>query len=419
MNSSASHALKIPEILTHILENGNYATLNAATLVNKLWFECAFPIFWQHGDALKLANVPDADRRQMYASQMTVLVFVVDDLRNSHDRLMDLDFPKLKKLELDHCGASHLFLHYLRPKVEHLVLNGVDWFSSQFDDAAKVVGHLKTIEFDCVGWHSSSAAIASFLKHCKCLETALLFNIGDDEDFEAADCVVALATLHRLEKLNCVLEITEDAVHQITKNVPQPFARLRWLSSHVQSAAVSIFWRLVPNLTYLDLYIPEGSEDLQNISNLKNLRNLSLRQTHGSIGFTRRQLMALASLHNLEHLVLYSPGPPPQQDALLSDADFTHIISTMPRLEALTVEHPSPLTVASLCALAQHCPRVVSCSISHLMIRAKQLEVAKPVVSSTTFCESLHIETFERIAWQDEGLMRSVKGKSAAHYCFY
>ncbi|KAJ6781458.1 hypothetical protein PWT90_05217 [Aphanocladium album] len=239
-------ALEKSEIVTSILQHGHRQTIKSAIIVSRLWFECAFPIAWVFKAATKLASVENAERRQMYASE-------------------------IKHLNRDTAD----FLHYLKPTVTSLELGAVGWDDNDFKIAADFAGQLKDTYFHEVGLRASPSAIGNFLASCTSLESANLALLGRDLDFDKAEYFVALANLPHLKFLAGVSYLKPETLRPMVQPVPEPFVSLCYLSSAASAAAIPMVFMIARNITELDLYVQDGEPaEMQGISNLERLRKL-------------------------------------------------------------------------------------------------------------------------------------------------
>ncbi|XWX00888.1 hypothetical protein V2A60_008911 [Cordyceps javanica] len=224
---NAPNALEIPELLIVVLKYGDRDLLSSAILVNRLWFECGFPLLWQFKSAIELASVRDIDRRQMYASQLRTLRFDRDDINDSYKALQALAFPNMKELKMAECLMTDKLLRYLRPQIEKLTLEKVDWTDKDLELVAESAHHLKDISLGVVTYGVFNDSIARFLGTCLSAEKIRVYESYKEKDPRYGPWRVECITL------------TGNTVKNVVADVREPFASLRALRIRTLTGSTS------------------------------------------------------------------------------------------------------------------------------------------------------------------------------------
>ncbi|KAJ3493725.1 hypothetical protein NLG97_g4556 [Lecanicillium saksenae] len=352
---SVKRTLSNQEILKNIIERLPKPSQAHAARVNRQWFDTATQCFWATRNPEDLATL-DADRQQLYASKIVIMELSTEEPPPSRKLAKGLPLPEQARpfgvSKIRDVGGGPFTrplkpYPFLRANVVTLQLSGINWNSDDFKAASISAHTLREIEFINVGWNSPGDGIIDFLTNCTSLARARLE--GDMGEFSSHGItqVLVLARLRRLELLKSKIHISKRALAEVIKAVPEPFPSLRRFSAQTQIVAVPLIFDLAPNLPELEVSINDIQvPDLRGISKLTSLRLLRWGHSGSLVYFTKKDLLPLTSLRNLQTLSFDSASFLDRAnwigyDANLSDADFAEII----RLRDVLVIAPPVRTV--------------------------------------------------------------------------
>lgn len=404
----SEHALRLPEILSHVLTHLPHAPLAAALRVNRLWFECGLAVLWWEPPCTALAALTtittDPARRALYAAQVMSLPFNGDDEGALHVVLQDLAFPRLRSLSLDSYrpadGGAYPLTQYFSPALRELHFYG-GMMSAATLDALRVncSAGLRELLIENLDLSAVTAAeLHRLLAGCPALERlVLMFGMGP---LMTEDLLVHLAGRTGLASLSVRgREYGVEAWERVAAEVEgTPFPQLTTLDVALPAAAVAVLVPLLPqclNALALSLSSPGGPSPtaaalvqmlpditalasmsihgsgagwpsvVRPLAALTGLRQLDLQYPDGT-PLPRDELLALGQLTMLESLSIF-PAYHPQYEDLWSyepgftTEDFITVFTAMKKLDLLRFEVQCRVSEAALYALAKGCPELRSC----------------------------------------------------------
>ncbi|KAH0155788.1 hypothetical protein KCU67_g8565, partial [Aureobasidium melanogenum] len=126
MSEQTPHALTIPEVLREVFQylESDRKALYSASRVNRTWAEECLNVLWHHitvNGAKLLASIP-TQRRQFYADK--IRCWTLDMSSTDHqDEICDLDFPRLRRVDLWLTKDNWRYDHQLVPTLEDFRLH--------------------------------------------------------------------------------------------------------------------------------------------------------------------------------------------------------------------------------------------------------------------------------------------------------
>ncbi|PHH91259.1 hypothetical protein CDD83_1176 [Cordyceps sp. RAO-2017] len=366
--SSASLALALPEILVAIFDCLDSPALTAAMRASKKWFTCASDVLWRRAGCEALAAVPE-QRRQIYASKITLLAFSGDEDAAYHARFQHLRFSSLKHISLDAYRPSDGSYHirqYFQPPLESFSFYGGDLDHDLLQQLRAKSWRLRRILIDSPGAAVQPDFFATFLAEYTSLEH-MVFLHGMDH-LITDDLMLHLADRPSLSSLMIGKTCSAELLQRISTQVLQPFRALRNLQLTVPSSAVPTLVRLATQLNRLELTVQDADATVVGrLASLTTLRELSLSFS-AATELPKHEILSLKKLTQLEELTV---GPDEAEDkaevtafqSSFSDTDFDELVSQLRSLRRIRFMIQSNLSVLSLASLAKHCPLLEMCTM--------------------------------------------------------
>ncbi|KAH0388555.1 hypothetical protein KCU92_g835, partial [Aureobasidium melanogenum] len=325
--------------------------------VNKAWSEEGLNILWRNPveDCSELlASLPE-HRRQFYADR--ICSWILDKSpRKYQNCTLDLDFPRLRRLDLWLAEDKLYFDHQLVPTLEEFRL--YNFIPEAEEYLRQLPEYCPDLRKFCVGRSPIRRLdfdrLEIYLKELPKLRALDLNGMSDDT---MTDKVFLYLASLPLWSLRMQKSITSEMVDLACERLGSGdlFANVHFVELKMEWCAAA---KLIPNLTTLrKLKLELVSRDtnyrsFQAIGTLTELRNLHLQiayQTERSL--SREEILAIGQLHKLHSLTILGGGALALNGSVTDD-DLVSFFSSFPEAENIYIAAfnanviPSSATVA-------------------------------------------------------------------------
>ncbi|KAG9846939.1 hypothetical protein KCU98_g6063, partial [Aureobasidium melanogenum] len=359
MTDQTPYALTISEILREVLEHleFNLKALCSAIRVNRAWSEEGLDILWRspvEDCSELLASLPE-HRRQFYADR--ICCWILDKNPWKYQNCMlDLEFPRLRRLDLWLAEDSLYFDYQLVPTLEEFRLyNFIPEAEEYLQQLPEYCPNLRKF---CVGpspvRRLEFDQLEIYLKELPKLRALDLNGMSDDTMTDKV--FLHLASLP-LWELRMQKPVTSEMIDLACERLGSGnlFFNVHFVELKMEWCAAA---KLIPNLTTLrKLRLDLVSQDtnyrsFQAIGTLTELRDLHLTiayQTQRSL--SREEILAIGQLHKLRNLKILGGGALTLDESVANN-DLVSFLSSFPAAEYIYIDAfrsgliPSQATIA-------------------------------------------------------------------------
>jgi hypothetical protein len=377
VSAASQRVLQIPELVGLIIEE--LATMDPnhlrhAALVNSLWADSAFRLYWQRPPLKALAAVPLACRYALACNIRALAINSGSDFKNFVQGCSKLSFPRLQQLDIGDISApdigrkqtAWLVRQLVSPRLTHFSYNGRH---EQWLDALALLcgpgSQLQELRVDGADIRADPLEVVRLLESCPASQlVTMVFTDGHDAPAPVPlPLLEFFARLPRLRRLSLEKRVDTAALQALQRAVPLlPFPALQRLHVAVESDAVPLLVSAAPRVTDLSLDVDDVEARchvmLPALASLRALRSLRL-QFFEFVLLRADELLALRSLTALRHLELL-PSDKAVQSYSLDDSHVAQLVAAIGRhlcVLKLLVTAPK-LTVESLRSIGEHCPGI-------------------------------------------------------------
>jgi hypothetical protein len=377
-----------PELWFEILSHVHFIDCTRYIQVSRKCFQYAIPRLWRVAEDFRLLEVP-GNRRQIYASLIQELTVTSPEPRE-HEELGKLEFTQLHRLIFEIPTSSHCppfpdssIRGYLVPTLTSIQLDHIAT-PDLLDALASHCHRLRHIILDIPASRLTADPVVDFFKKCSSvLHVGLLSVRGHDFP---PQILRYLAARNSLRQLDIYQDIWPDTIDNADlSSIPQPFGSLHRLELSSQNERA--FRALIPSVRGIqELYLRRSVQGVPTIdsltmnllsSYLTELRHLRIK-FYGRIRISPVDLISLGTLTHLRELHLVTPLRKGFRIPKFNDTHFRALVSGLVNLREISLSCAREnLTTASLVALAESCPYLVSCAIRWLEVNVCELQHCK------------------------------------------
>lgn len=367
MSEQTPYALTIPEVLHEIFQylEPDRKALYSASLVNRAWAEECLNVLWHRlsaDGARRLASIP-TQRRQFYADRIRCWILDMSSTNDQYE-ICELDFPRLKRVDLWLTNDNSGYDHQLVPSLEEFRLYNkstkTEYILWELPECCPNLRKLcvrskPQIDFD---------GLEGYLKEFSRLRALDLTGISADTMTDEVFFHLATLLLHELRMRK---PITSEMVDLACRRLGSGnlFPDLHCLEAKMEWC---ISARLLPNMTMLrELRLDLVSSDtnhksFQAIGTLTELRELYLKLAYQTEKIlSREEVLAIGQLHKLRDLEVL--GNSLIFDELVTGDDLVVFFSSFPEAENIYVDafntniipNPAIIALARTSTRLRHC----------------------------------------------------------------
>lgn len=386
-SSAAQKVLSLHELLTMILGAKRWTAnsqrnslqyilsendLMNAMRVNRIWFDIASQELWASQDSIALLfHVPPA-RRQIYASMMTQISYLGENLELHHVEYRDIVFKSLKQVFFrlrEVCTMRHI-KPFLVPSLQsfHLV-DERELQSEVFSQLARASPKVRDVTLSIHKLRNTSTfeSFSRFIRHARFLKEVTVQFLMTNEAI--GELLSSLAHSSSLERLQLSWLWTESQSQQLTAAVSnsgvEPFPKIAHMHLFVRSRAIDQLVPLVANLKRLTLTVNDSTDDvLPHVSNLAKLESLIIHYKSPCF-IPRESLLGLGALSRLSTIHLcsctYGTIGVDLMRSNLSDGDCEALARRLPNLHCLRLQLWCNISTKAVESFLRQCPSLEKC----------------------------------------------------------
>ncbi|KAH0356082.1 hypothetical protein KCU83_g1189, partial [Aureobasidium melanogenum] len=342
MTNQTPYALKIPEVLREVFQHlgSDRKALYSASRVNKAWAEECLNVLWHHitvNGARLLASIPK-HRRQFYADKIRRWTLDMSSTDDQYE-ICELDFPRLKRVDLWLTDDNSGYHHQLVPSLEEFRLHNK---STEAEDTLwelpRCCPNLRKL---CVRSEPQIGfdGLEGYLKEFSKLRALDLTGMTADAMTDEVFFHLANLPLHELRMRKPITSEMVDLAYQRLGS-GNLFPGLHYLEAKMEWCIAA---RLLPAMTRLrELRLDLVSSDtnhktFQAIGTLTELSDLYLTtacQTGKVI--SREEVLAIGQLHKLRNLTIL--GTELTFDEAITEDDLVILFSSFPGAEDICID---------------------------------------------------------------------------------
>ena len=343
MTDQTLHALMIPEVLREVVQHldSDHKALYSASRVNRAWAEECLNLLWHsvsEDGATRLASIPK-QRRHFYADRIrswTLDMSPTDD----QDQMCELDFPRLRRVDLwltdDNSGCNHQLVPTLE---EFQLFNNSKEPEYTLWELLSCCPNLRKL---CVRSEPqiNFDELEDFLKEFSRLRALDLTSISADNITDEVFCHLASLPLHELRMRKPITsEMVDLACQRVGSGSLFPDlhyfeAGMEWCTAARLLPAMTMLRELRLNLVSSDT----NHETFQAIGTLTELKDLDLRVAYQTERvLSREEVLAIGQLHNLRNLRILG-GRTLTIDKVVTDNDLVTLLSSFPKAEDIYID---------------------------------------------------------------------------------
>ncbi|PKX99536.1 uncharacterized protein P174DRAFT_500994 [Aspergillus novofumigatus IBT 16806] len=377
-----------PELWFKILSHVHFVDCVRFIHVSHKCFQYAIPRLWRVAKDFHLLEVP-GHHHQIYASLIQELT-VTSPEPQEHEELGKLEFTQLHRLifEIPSSFNSPPFPDssiqgYLVPTLTSIQLDHVA-NPDLLDAVASHYHQLRHIILDIPASRLTADSVIDFFKKCSSLVHIGLLSVRRHSF--PPQILRYLAAQNSLRQLDIYQDFWPETIDTADlSSIPQPFRSLQQLE--LSSPNESAFRALIPSVRGIqELYLRRSVQVIPTINSLTinllssyltELRHLRIK-FYGRTRISPDDLISLGALTHLRELHLVTPLRKGFRIPKFNNTHFRALVSGLVNLREISLSCAREnLTTASLIALAESCPCLVSCAIRWLEVNVCELQHCK------------------------------------------